>query len=269
LKILITGAGGFLGKILAQHFSHEHEVHAAARSDLDLKNAAMLEAFFHTSFDAVIHCAASGRDTARSTDPSIVYDNLLSWNNLLNHRQKYSMLINVATGAEFDIDHDINLAKESDIWHRSPAQSYGLSKNLVAKACQGLDGFFSLRLFGCFDPSELEMRPIRKCSQLLKTQTPFPISGDRPFDMVSADDFAIVVSAVLDGKIHDKDLNVVYNKKHTLGQVLKIYSRLHGLDPDLVQIESTDPKHYTGDSARLDRYQLPLMGLEQSLANYL
>lgn len=269
MKILITGAGGFLGKILARHLSQEHNIQAATRIDLDLKNSNQVEEVFQTKFDAVIHCASVGRNAARSTDPKIVYYNLLSWNNLLRQRSQYGTLINVASGAEFDIDLDINLAREIDIWNRSPMQSYGLSKNMIAKMCQDLDGFFNLRLFGCFDTSEAEIRPIRKCSQLLKDNTPFPIAGDRLFDMVSANDFAIVVSAVLDGKIHDKDLNIVYNKKHTLGQVLKIYSRIHGLDPDLVQIESTDPKNYTGDSARLDRYQLPLMGLEQSLANYL
>jgi UDP-glucose 4-epimerase len=269
LKILITGAGGFLGKFLTKFLSVRHEIHAATRDELDLKNPDQVEQYFQTRFDAVIHCAAAGRHTARSMDPRILYDNILSWNHLLNHRQRYGMLINIASGAEFDVDRNINQVKESDLWHRSPAQSYGLSKNIIAKSCQSLDGFFNLRLFGCFDPSESDLRPIKKCGQLLKAQIPFTIAGDRPFDMVSANDFAAVVSAVLDGKIHDKDINVVYNKKHTLSQILKIYSRLHGLDPDLVQIESIDSKHYTGDSGLLDWYQLPLMGLDQSLKEYL
>ena len=269
MKILITGAGGFIGQYLSRYLSADHEIHALTRQQLDLVDHVKLGQCLDAKFDAVIHCASEGRNSARSRDTKIFYNNLTSWQNLVSYKDRYGLLINLATGAEFDLDSNIDQAKESYIWTGHTDYSYGQSKNLIARMCQLIPNFYNLRLFGCFDSTESETRPIKKCKQLISQSLPFAIAGDRYFDMVSLSDLAMVVSAVLDGQIHDKDLNVVYNEKHKLSEILKIYSRLHSLDPYLVQIDSTDSKNYTGDSKILDSYQLPLLGLEQSLANYL
>jgi nucleoside-diphosphate-sugar epimerase len=133
---------------------------------------------------------------------------------------------------------------------------------------QSLDHFVNLRIFGCFDASESQARPVRRCLEQLRQQKPFLISGDRPFDMISVTDLVTVVRAVLDGNTSDNDINVVYNTKYKLSEILTMHAQLHNLDTDLIQIESTNPMHYTGDGTRLARLSLPLQGLETSLRNY-
>lgn len=268
MKILITGGDGFLGSYLCRHLQHTHEVVAPGRQSLDVCDAESVNDFFRDKYDWVIHCAVSGRNHTRSLDPNIIANNVRAFNNILSNRACFGSLINVASGAEFDLDTDIDQAREQDIWQKNPQHSYGLSKNLIARMVQQSSGCFNLRLFGCFDPGESNLRPVKRCQEMVSQGLPFVITGDRPFDMVSVRDFAQVVSAVLDGKVHDKDLNVVYNKKYTLGEMLKIYCELHDYDRELVQIQGTDQKSYTGNSDKLQSYSLPLLGLEQSLKEY-
>jgi len=268
MKILITGGQGFIGRYLSRYLAQYHDVYAPGRDQLDVGDPGSIEKVFSTTYDWVIHCAISGRDQTRSTDPVIVYNNIQSFNNILSYRHRWSALINIASGAEFDLDTDIDCVPEQNIWIRNPRHSYGMSKNLIARMVQTMPNCVNLRLFGCFDASESNLRPIKRCHDLVSQGLPFLIAEDRPFDTVSAEDFASVVLAVLKGRIHDKDLNIVYNKKHTLGEILKIYCKLHNYDPDLVQILGTDFRSYTGNDDRLRAYDLPLMGWEQSLKEY-
>jgi len=77
-----------------------------------------------------------------------------------------------------------------------------------------------------------------------------------------------VVEAVLAKQIHDNNLNIVYNKKYHLSEIVKMYAQLHHLDSKLIQVSGHDTKSYTGNGTRLNQYQLPLLGLEQSLKIY-
>lgn len=268
MKLLITGAGGFIGSYLVQHLT-EHSIDAVTRKELDLCDPFAVKSWLvNHQYDAIIHCASRGRNDARSTDPAILADNVLAWANLATNRDQYGMLINLATGAEFDVDTNIDNVNESDIWKFYPAHSYGLSKNMIARSAQYLPNFYNLRLFGCFDQSEDLRRPLKRLSEKLAHNESFVITGDRFFDMVSVEDLTTVIRATLDGKIADKDLNIVYNQKYKLSEILKMYAQIHNLDKELILVESTDSKNYTGNGSRLNAYNLPLLGLDLSLKQY-
>lgn len=267
MKVLITGAGGFLGTYFAQHL--DCDVDAPDRSQLDMTNRDQVARQLKTGrYDVILHCASAGRNTARSFDSHIVENNLQGFANLVSCRHEYGMLINFATGAEFDIDADINNVAESDIWTANPQHSYGLSKNIIARQVQMLPDFYNLRIFGCFDSSEQNTRPIKSLIEKNQQGQPFYIAADRLFDMFGVADILTVVRAIMANQISDKDLNLVYNDKYTLSEILKMFARLHDLDPELVQVDSLDTKNYTGCGYRLAKYDLNLLGLERSLLNY-
>lgn len=265
MKILITGAGGFLGSYLARHL--QHEVVALTRQQLDLSDlVATTEHFKNNKYDAVIHCGAAGRNTPTIEDWSIVNRNLSSVMHLINNRNRFGKLINIGSGAEFDISQPIDQVKESQVFERMPPQSYGKSKNLVTRFIHDLSDCYNLRLFGCFDSSEDSARLLKKMHSIVGSGQKFSIS-DREFDMISAGDFAVIVNAVLDGTITDRDINCVYAKKYRLSEILSVYCDKHGLDKSLIEVTGQG-LNYTGNGDKLSKYHLNLQGLEQSLANY-
>jgi GDP-L-fucose synthase len=268
MKILVTGAAGFLGSYVSDHLPR-HQVHATTRNQLNLCDlAAVTETLEKGRYDVVINCAVDGREQLRSYEHAIYNNNLKGFYNLAINDQWYQKLINVGSGAEFDIDQNIDQVKEIEIWNRVPRHSYGQSKNVIARLSTDFSKTVTLRLFGCFDPSESENRLLKRFTAAVGNQLPFVLTQDRYFDMVSARDFVRVIEAVIDGTIQDQDLNIVYDQKYRLSDILMLYSKLHGIDTIFLHVQSSNILNYTGNSDRLARYNLNLDNLEKSLLLY-
>lgn len=268
MKILVTGAAGFLGSYVSTHLP-EHQVHAVTRQQLDLTNlTAVTRLLKQNRYDAVINCAVSGRENLRSYEHAIYANNLESFYNLAINDHWYDHLINIGSGAEFDIDQNIDQVDESEIWNRKPQYSYGQSKNIIARFSADFPKTTTLRLFGCFDPSESEHRLLKRFQSTIANQIPFFLDQDRYFDMVSAKDFVTVIKAVLNNTIQDQDLNVVYDQKYRLSDILMLYSKLHEIDTTYLHVRSVNVLNYTGNGSKLAKYELALDNLEQSLLLY-
>ena len=266
MKILITGAGGFLGQYLAQELA-DLDVYAFTRQQLNLADAdAVQQHFSKTGYDAVIHCGASGRNTPLVEDWNIVSNNLASTINLMTHRHKFGQLINIGTGAEFDVSQSIDNINETEIFNRSPRQSYGLSKNMIARYLSEQPNCYTLRLFGCFNSSEDDRRLLPKFHSVIAAGNQFDVQ-DRLFDMISAKDFAIIVRAVLNKQVGHRNINCVYAQKRRLSDILSVYCDKHGLDSSLINVVGQGLS-YTGNGDILSKYNLKLEGLEQALTNY-
>jgi len=266
LKILITGAGGFIGKYLSTNLA-EHEIHALTKQELNLIDTASVRNHFASNkYDTVLNCAAAGRNTPTVEDSSIISDNLASIMNLLTYRDCFNTLINIGTGAEFDVTQEINNVNEADIFERSPHHSYGLSKNIIARYFTTQPNCVTLRLFGCFDDSEDDRRLLKKLHATVASGNKFTIQ-DKLFDIISAWDFSQIVRAVLNKSITEQDINCVYAKKYRLSEILSVYCNKHNLDSSLIKVNGTG-LNYTGNGDILSKYNLNLQGLEQALTNY-
>lgn len=269
MKLLLTGSTGFLGSHLKQHLTAHHEVMAPTHRELDLADPVAVEAYLKQEyFDAVIHTAVAGREQVQDQNHSIVDQNLQMFFNLYSNRDHYTKFISFGSGAEFGLDRDIDQFSEDKLLECFPKESYGFSKNIIARTIRNTENFYNLRLYSCFHDSEADKRLLKKFVKSVNNAQAFYVENDRYVDFIGLDDVAIVVDAVLSGVISDNDLNIVYAEKLRVSELLIKFCEIHGIDSNYVKVASLSKLNYTGNDARIQKYDLDLLGLDKSLRNY-
>jgi dTDP-4-dehydrorhamnose reductase len=263
MRIAILGANGFLGGYLLEHLVHNHYIIPVVRDTLDLTDYHAVDKWLVDERpDVIINCAISGGGRAvNDINYSDVQRDISIFLNFYNNPavKKY---INIGSGAEFDKRVSVANAEEKDILNAKPLESYGFTKNTIARMVLGRQNFFTLRLFGCFDASEPDIRLFKK----FKRDSKITIE-DKYFDYISARDFAIVVEHYCVSDNLYKDLNCVYSKKLMLSEQLQMFAE-HQVQDGLISVKSDSGLHYTGDGTKLARLQLPLQGLEEGFKKY-
>ena len=170
--------------------------------------------------------------------------------------------INIGSGAEFDRTKNLFNVNEREIFSVIPTESYGYSKNVIARMCKERAGFYTLRLFGCCHHWESSQRILKKVSE----QPSAPIAiHDKHFDMFNLEDFARVVDYYLaEGSI--KDINCVYSNKEKLLPIVERFVKMHSIETKIVN--GPVAFDYTGSGQLLESLNLPLLGLDEGLKKY-
>ena len=100
MKILITGANGYVGRALQNGLS-AYDLTAIQRSDFDLTDQKVTQDFFKNKFfDVVIHTAIRGGRRLQQDDNEVFDDNVQMFLNLLKNKKSFGRFINLllATG---------------------------------------------------------------------------------------------------------------------------------------------------------------------------
>jgi dTDP-4-dehydrorhamnose reductase len=139
MKMLITGATGFIGNYLASKFP---EAKAITHGDCDLTK--WNEVFkFNWEGEVIINCAHVGK-YGEDKDGNLEKNIKLLAN--LRRRWPSAKIINFGSGAMFDKSKPIVKAREDDIAH--PTDLYGLSKRMTVDVAD-----VTLIVFGLFSKS--------------------------------------------------------------------------------------------------------------------
>jgi nucleoside-diphosphate-sugar epimerase len=267
MKIFVTGSAGFIGGKLVEHFkSKGHEVLHPIRSELNLADCNQVNKFFDDNeIDVVVHCAVAGRTNMNGQDLAISGENVIMIRNIYENRHKFSRLVNVASGYEFDhINKNIETVHEHEVEFVLPEASYGMGKNLVSRLVRGTDNWVNLRLFGMFHEDESDIRIFKK----LKSGTgPFTIDADRKFDFVYLEDVLPMFDIAIAGGMRHKCINLVYPDKHYMSELIKYFCEIHNLDREVI-VKTVGNKNYTGAWNRWADYDYPRTGLKDALKRY-
>jgi nucleoside-diphosphate-sugar epimerase len=203
MRILITGADGYIGSSLVRNLHEEYEVVGITREDCDITSTGSVSSFFEKqkSFDFVIHCAITGGSREKIDDSSITHNNLVMFNNLIAWKDiKFESIINIGSGAEFDRRYIIHplVGREN---RRMPIDPYGMSKFYINQYIQNIHSAYNLRIFGIFDENELERRFIKSCITNYIHGKPMKMYTSAQMDFIYMNDFISMVRMVLDKKI--------------------------------------------------------------------
>jgi nucleoside-diphosphate-sugar epimerase len=173
MKVCILGSNGFIGSNLLKC---DPSWVGVTRQQLDLTVQKDVDVFFETnSFDVVVHCAVVGGSRLQEDQGSVCVKNILMFENVVRHLDN-SKLIYFSSGA----------SKKGN----PPSDPYGLSKWIIDKRIETLPNVYSLCIWGCYGPGELETR----FSAICKNKGHIVIPQDKYFDFVDIEKVKKVVN---------------------------------------------------------------------------
>lgn len=235
MKILITGANGFIARNLSNLLSTKYVIDKVSRNQLDLTNYDDVKKFFSNKhYDLVIHTAVEGGRRTKPDTEEMFYKNILMVYNLLSNKNCFDKMITFGSGAELDRRFDIN-ANSKD---RYPIDYYGMSKSVISKLCLVEDKMYNFRIFNCFGIDENSDRLVRGNIEKKLNGLPMTLFSNRLMDFFYIDDLAKMIDEFLiDYTRFPKTIDCVYEKSFRLKDILKM---INSVDDDRVDIVSMD-----------------------------
>ena len=268
--ILITGANGYLGSFLSKRLEDfGYDVIRGTRQNLNVLDPNACRRMFESNdIEYVIHTAVRGGRRTRADSGPALYENLVMFENLALHRDKFKMMINFGSGAAFDRSKDIHEVKEENVLNECPRDFYGLSKNIIAKRIYGIDdNIVNLRIFNCFGENELPDRMIKaNCIRHLHDEEMI-VYSNKKMDFFYIEDLYKVVIFYLTrfNKSLPLDLNLCYEQKFDLLGIADAIKTLTGRSNNVKLIDKERDFSYTGSPKRLSSLGIDLYGVESGI----
>lgn len=250
MKILITGATGFVGKFLTNKLK-DHDVFTPSSKSVDLTRREHADTLFnsHDYFDVVIHCAVRGGHRLHRDSWDILDDNLKMYYNLIYNRNKFGKFINFGSGAELYASHT----------------PYGLSKKVISQSILARDNSYNIRIFGLFGDGELETRFIRSALTNYITKKSIEVYERKIMDFFYMEDLWSVVKYYLNTENPPKEVDCCYEDKLSLYMIAKQINRLGDYKVTIDCEEASHESEYIGNENCLLNLPIQLIGLEKGL----
>lgn len=253
MKILLTGANGFIGRNLSEFLKDKHQILTPSRRDLDLLDSKkMLEYLKFNSPDLVLHCATTGGNRKQNLIPGILKNDVLIFSNIIAAKKYFSRIIVLGSGAEYDKRFDVCMAREVDFGINIPADDYGKAKFIMAKKAGEVDFITHLRLFGVFGKYEdYQTRFISNSICRALYNLPITINQNVYFDYIYVTDLVKIIEKFINIKSKQTFYNIGSGKQIDLLSIAKIILEVTGKDLPIKILKKGLNKEYTCDISRL------------------
>jgi GDP-L-fucose synthase len=256
-NILITGAGGFIGRNLAEYMPGKgYEVHPFTHNALDLLDeAAVAGALAAVNPEVVIHCATVGgtRKTgydAGSTD--VVSKNLRMFFNLVRALKPGMRMVNMGSGAEYDKRFGIAKISEADFDKHVPEDDYGYVKYVISKYAEQTENITSLRVFGLYGKYEdYTFKFISNAIVKNLLGLPIIINQNVVFDYLCIEDFCGLVGRLLQVKLAHAHYNITPTESIDLFTLAKLVNAVGTTKSEIKILNPGLNTEYTGSNQRL------------------
>ncbi len=256
MKILLTGGSGFIGRNLKESFLNEkHQIAAPSRDILDCFNDESVERFFlKNSFDVVIHSAAKPGHRNASDPHGILYTNSRMTINLLKHKDSWGKLLNMGSGAIYDMEHYQPEMPEEYAGTHVPVDEHGYNKYICNLLYPHYKNAIDFRIFGIF--GKYEDYAIRFISNAIcKTLFDLPITlrQNRKFDYLFIDDLAPIVDDFVSSQPQHIAYNITPDSSVELLKIATIIKEISNSKHDIVVAHGGLGREYSGNNARLKK----------------
>jgi UDP-glucose 4-epimerase len=252
--ILLTGGTGFIGKnILESYLNNKYKIFAPKRAELDCSDDESVRQYFvHRSFDVVIHAAIKPGHRNAADATGLLYTNSRMMMNLLRHQGHWGKLLNMGSGAIYDMRHYQPKMKESYFGTYMPADEHGYTKYLFGKLLPGLTGVYDFRIFGVFGKHEdYAIRFISNVICKVLLDLPVTMNQNRKFDYLYVNDLMRVLEHFIEHDPHEKAFNITPEKSMELLEIANIIKQVSGKDIEILVAKEGYGVEYSGDNSLL------------------
>jgi UDP-glucose 4-epimerase len=251
MKVWITGGNGFVGRNLAAWLGRRHDVLAPRREEVDLLDTAAVERYAQAHhFDVVIHAASEGVGGPAVSD-RVFTNNCRMYFNLERCAPGFGRMLFLSSGAVYGREHWQPRMPEEYFGGHIPADEYGFSKYVCARAAAAVGNVYELRLFGLFGPHEnWRTRFVSNTCCRALWNMPVLIRRNLAFDYLDIDSLSAIVERFLHCDPAHRQYNICRGSASKLRSIAEGIAAVSG-KPISISVEHEDPLEYSGDNSRL------------------
>jgi UDP-glucose 4-epimerase len=253
-KILLTGGSGFIGKnITESYLAEKYQIIAPKRADLDVSSDESVRNFFRKNeFDVVIHSACKPGHRNAADLGGVFYANSRMFFNLEKYSDRFAKMINIGSGAIYDMRYYQPKMKEEYFGENIPADEHGLCKYVTGKYIKKSSSIIDLHVFGIF--GKYEDYAIRFISNAIcKTlfDLPITIKQNRKFDYIYVDDLMPVLEFFTEHDSSHRSYNLTPDSSISLLEIAEIIRKISKKNLEIKVAEPGFGLEYSGDNSRL------------------
>ena len=254
MKILVTGGNGFIGRnIKESYLSQKYTIVAPSRLELDCSDDKSVEDYFKSnSFDVVIHSAAkAGHRNAIDTSNLFLTNSRMIFN-LLKHQDSWGKLLNMGSGAIYDMQNYIPKMQESYCGTHIPKDEHGYNKYILGKMLPSLNHVYDFRIFGIF--GKYEDYAIRFISNAICKSIfdlPITLRQDRKFDYLDINDLMPVLDHFITHNPSEKSFNITPDNSIELLKIAQLVKSISQKDIEIKVAQDGLGMEYSGNNSLL------------------
>lgn len=255
MKILLTGANGFIGKNLYESLSSNHDITAPSHKDIDFKSYdAVKELLNGQNYDAVIHTAAKPTHRAAKDTEDAAMTNLIMYASLAKAAANCNVkkFITYGSGSEYNKSRSLCDVREEQIGKVIPTDITGFPRYLMNFIRESGMKMHNLRCFGVFGKYEdYTIRFISNAICRALCDYSITLKKDRVFSYLYIDDLAEITEYFLKYDFKHYDYNITPNEKWSLLDIARLVRRITLKDVALNVAHCGMGDEYTGSNKRL------------------
>lgn len=258
MKVLLTGASGFIGRNLAEYLADRYELLTPCRKELDLGDELSVDAYLRKHpVDVVVHTAGKPGHRNAADPTGILYANSRMYFNLMRNRDRFDKMIITGSGAVYDMRHYRPKMKEEEWKLHIPIDEHGFFRYMTAHHIESSVGVIDLRLFGVFGKYEdYAIRFISNAICKALFDLPITIRQNRRFDYLFINDLFPVIEHFIRYDARYNEYNVTPDRAVSLKYLAELVLSVAGKNLPILIAQEGIGTEYSGDNSRL-KQELP------------
>lgn len=251
MRVLVTGAGGFIGRNILPFLKKGNVLFTPEREELNLFNEQDVKNYIVKNKIEVIVHLANPNPTKYVEDKidRMVRDSIQMFLSIYNSRNLVRKIIYLGSGAIYDKTLDIVNISEDQCFRSIPKDDYGFGKYVIHKL--GGDNVYNFCVFGCYGPGDAEYKFITHCILCCLRNEDITIKQDCLFDYMHVFDLGEIIAWAIKTNLKHNIYNACTGVKVSLLQIAKEVKKQMNSSSDIVILKNGYNKEYTASNRLL------------------